>query len=298
MVHTVSWQRSKNSVLHFSSHLTVFAEESNKIAVWLCLQGQRRGRCSGSGMLRSPQFSSHGLKESLWLLPAPRGLLLSGSTGRAVHPAVAGEQAEASAPDPGGWGAVQAPPAEQEEEEGQCAAAGHAQPRDLMALSRIGVVGPCSDPSLQPSISSVQSSVNADLRSRSCSDGPRFLTYHPLIIPNAGGWAGLTYSLCAEVRRVDARVGKPIVLWRNRPYGVTDPALHGPQTCPGSSYPTPDGWEESHLVLTLVLTYVFCVSATRQHSFEINSPETLFCGGQRFSDMRLFEDLEGLNAQC
>lgn len=101
-------------------------------------QGQQRGCCSRSGLRRSPQFSHHGLKESLWLLPEPRGLLLSGSAGCSVHPAVAGEQKEASAPDPGGRGAVQAPPAEQEEE-GQCAAAGHAQPRDLIPVSQRGL---------------------------------------------------------------------------------------------------------------------------------------------------------------
>lgn len=141
-----------------------FSKESCKIPSTLCLQGQRRWRGSGPGLPRPPQFSAHGPNESLWLLPAPRGLLLSGSAGRAVHPAVAREQEEASAPEPGGRGAVQAPPAEQEEEEGQCAAAGHAQPRDLMAISRTSVVGLCADASLQPSISSAQSNVDADIR--------------------------------------------------------------------------------------------------------------------------------------
>lgn len=94
------------------------------------LQGQRCGRSARPGLRRPPQLPAHGPEEPLWLLPAPRGLLLSGPAGRAVHPAAAREQEEAAAPDAGRRGAVQTPPAGQEEE-GQCAAAGHAQPRDL-----------------------------------------------------------------------------------------------------------------------------------------------------------------------
>lgn len=98
--------------------------------VVLRLQGERSGRRARSGLRGPPQLATHGPEEPLRLLPAPRGLLLAGPAGRALHPAAARKQEEATAPDAGRRGAVQTPPAGQEEE-GQCAAAGHAQPRDI-----------------------------------------------------------------------------------------------------------------------------------------------------------------------
>lgn len=115
--------------------------------VVLRLQGERSGRRARSGLRGPPQLATHGPEEPLRLLPAPRGLLLVGTAGRALHPAAAREQEEAAAPDAGRRGAVQTPPAGQEEE-GQCAAAGHAQPRD------IGVEGLLKECSVQTVVGS------------------------------------------------------------------------------------------------------------------------------------------------
>ena len=112
--------------------------------VVLCLQGHWCRSSARAGLRGPPQLSAHGPEEPLRLLPAPRGLLLSGPAGRAVHPAAAWEQEEAAAPDAGRWGAVPTPPAGQEEE-GQCAAVGHSQPRDLRDSWKSGL---CSNHSL------------------------------------------------------------------------------------------------------------------------------------------------------
>lgn len=96
----------------------------------VCVQGQRCRRRSGPGLRGPPQLPHHGPAEPLRLLPAPRRLLLAGPAGRALHPAAAREQEEAAAADAGRRRAVPAPPAGPEEE-GQRAAAGHAQPGDL-----------------------------------------------------------------------------------------------------------------------------------------------------------------------
>ena len=109
---------------------------SNLIGV--SVQGCWRGHHPRSGLPGSPQLPAHGPEEPLRLLPAPRGLLVSGAAGRAVHPAAAREQEEAAATDAGRRGAVPTPPAGQEEE-GQRAAAGDAQPRDLNDPERRGI---------------------------------------------------------------------------------------------------------------------------------------------------------------
>lgn len=98
-------------------------------------QGQWRGCRARPGLRGPPQLSTDGLEEPLRLLPAPRGLLILGPAGRAVHSAAAREQEEAAAPDAGRRGAVQAPPTGQEEE-GQRAAARYPQPRDLKGSGR------------------------------------------------------------------------------------------------------------------------------------------------------------------
>lgn len=90
-------------------------------------QGHWGGHGAGPGLRGPPQLAPHGPEEPLRLLPAPCGLLVAGAAGRALHPAAAREQEEATAPDAGRRGAVPAPPAGQEEE-GQRPAAGHAQP--------------------------------------------------------------------------------------------------------------------------------------------------------------------------
>lgn len=106
----------------------------------MCLQGHWCRRRARPGLRGPPQLPAHGPAEPLRLLPAPRGLLVSGPAGRAVHPAAAREQEEAAAPDAGRWRAVQTTPAGQEEE-GQCAAAGDAQPRDLKNHTQVQTVG-------------------------------------------------------------------------------------------------------------------------------------------------------------
>ena len=103
------------------------------VSLALCPQGHQCGHCARPGLRGAPQLAAHGPEEPLRLLPSPRGLLLPGPAGSAVHPAAAREQEEAAASDAGRRRAIQTPPAGQEEE-GQCAAVGHAQPRDLREL--------------------------------------------------------------------------------------------------------------------------------------------------------------------
>lgn len=156
-------------------------QPSNKNACVLSLQGQWRWRHPRPGLCWSPQFTAHGPEKPLRLLLAPRGLLLSGPVGCAVHPAAAWEQEEAAAPDVGRWGAVQASPFEQEEE-GQCATAGHAQPRNLIRVSQkefacIHLLCPSKRKG-----SNIETWSDTLLRS---------LMYPPLLIPNAASRAEL-----------------------------------------------------------------------------------------------------------
>lgn len=129
---------------HFSLFQHIKCGVYMEFEVVLCQQGHWCRSSARAGLRGPPQLPAHGPEEPLRLLPAPRGLLLSGTAGRAVHPAAAREQEEAAAPDAGRWGAVQTPPTGQEEE-GQCAAAGHSQPGDLRDSWKSGL---CSNHSL------------------------------------------------------------------------------------------------------------------------------------------------------
>lgn len=154
-------------------------------------QGERSGGRARSGLRGPPQLATHGPEEPLRLLPAPRGLLLAGTAGRALHPAAAREQEEAAAPDADRRGAVQTPPAGQEEE-GQCAAAGHAQPRDIgIGGAPERVEGSDCGGIIHLSRSRSgggRGGRQSNIETKWWSNTRRFPTLHPPVIPNAGGW--------------------------------------------------------------------------------------------------------------